>query len=274
MGRWMNRWMDRWMDERMDPVIEVLVSTYEYLVWNSKSRLEDANWHYEWLCSKCIILPCALFSNSCRRKIRVIRHEKVRRKTNGECFVNVAVCWRHCKIGRMPRRELCHSLVRLLKRLHRFTCSVAQFFCVFVSLQEVLSVRPLLHRTLVWYCMKLAQSIHGHESLSHELRSEWASERMSATERKGAQRSALAKWVVQGMSKWRSEWPNTLRWFHMLCTKCASVRLLIHPSIALSVHRSIVHPLVHFLDAAKKLVWYGTSWWWQVLGYQTCCLWK
>ena len=46
------------------------------------------------------------------------------------------------------------------------------------------------HRTVVSNCMKSTHSFHRHKSLSHELRSERASERMSAAERASEASSA------------------------------------------------------------------------------------
>jgi len=73
-----------------------------------------------------------------------------------------------------------------------------------------------LPRTVVSNCMKSTHSFHRQKPLSHELRSEWVSERVN----EWAQRSARAKQAVRSKrmsercertSERRSEWPNTLR---------------------------------------------------------------
>ena len=71
-------------------------------------------------------------------------------------------------------------------------------------------------RTVGWNCMIPTHLIHRQKSLSHELQSEWVSERAN----EWAQWSARAKRAVPGkqmsercehMSERRSEWPSTLR---------------------------------------------------------------
>ena len=67
-----------------------------------------------------------------------------------------------------------------------------------------------------WDHMKSMRLIHRHKSFSHELKSEWVSERAN----EWAQQSPRAKWVMRGKrmierckqtSERRSEWPSSSR---------------------------------------------------------------
>ena len=61
-----------------------------------------------------------------------------------------------------------------------------------------------------WNWMKSTHSIHRQKPLSHELGSEWVSERASEWAQRVVRSDRMSEWCER-TSKWTSEWPSTLR---------------------------------------------------------------